>query len=119
MAPMLSGWLAKLRAKRNPAPQPAAEVRAKPAEEALRHLFEKPGTAPNLFGVVSWGCAATTWLGKALNSVPDVLCLHNVRLYLQRFTGVRIPEDEIHYLTGLRRLGVGYSLVGEIHGITR
>jgi hypothetical protein len=46
------------------------------------------------------------------------MCLHNVRLYLQQFTGVKPGDDEFHYLTGLRRLGVCYKLVGEIHGIT-
>jgi hypothetical protein len=29
-----------------------------------------------LFAVVSWGCAATKWLAKVLNSHPEILCFH-------------------------------------------
>lgn len=118
---MLSRLLARVLRGGTSAATPAEDTarhRDGPSEDSVRRILAKPNTAPDLFGVVSWGCAATTWLGQALNSVPDVLCLHNVRLYLRQFAGVSFADDELHYLTGLRRLGVCYKLVGEIHGIT-
>ena len=69
-----------------------------------------------LFAVVSWGAAATKWLAKALNSHPDMLCLHAGTNALSRF-GPGI--DSRQYYHALSVLAHGYRAVGDVHGIAR
>lgn len=72
---------------------------------------------PNLFAIVSWGCAATKWLAMALNSLPDVLCLHEPH----KWFGGPLAEanDAVAHLRTLGLLGTGYALAGDVHGIPR
>jgi len=70
-----------------------------------------------LFSIVSWGCAATHWLGVVLNSHPRILCLHHAHRTLETFAGVSITD--VQYMAALGRLGHGYLLTGDIHGIER
>jgi hypothetical protein len=68
-----------------------------------------------VFAVISWGCAATKWLAKALNSHPEILCLHAGNIAMAR---LGIPMDSIQYLTFLSNLGDGYIAVGDVHGLS-
>jgi hypothetical protein len=68
-----------------------------------------------VFAVVSWGCAATKWLAKALNSHPEILCLHAGNGAMARLS---IPVGSIQYLTLLSNLGEGYIAVGDVHGFS-
>jgi hypothetical protein len=70
-----------------------------------------------LFAVVTWGCAATTWLAKALNSHPEILCLH---AGTNAFNTFHQPvEDSFQYFRVLSHLGHGYAAVGDVHGLAR
>jgi FkbM family methyltransferase len=68
-----------------------------------------------IFAVVSWGCAATQWLAKALNSHPEILCLHAGNAKMGSF---HITMDSIQYLTILSNFGEGYKAVGDVHGLS-
>jgi len=68
------------------------------------------------FAVVSWGCAATTWLAKVLNSHPEILCLHWGNGAMAKFHG---SMDSLQYFEILNLLGQGYTAVGDVHGLPR
>jgi hypothetical protein len=69
-----------------------------------------------LFAVVSWGCAATQWLAKGLNSHPEILCLHNGAGAVASFHS---SMDSLQYVRVLSHLGWGYTAVGDVHGLPR
>jgi hypothetical protein len=69
-----------------------------------------------LFAVVSWGCAATRWLAKALNSHPEILCLHNGNGAAASFHS---SMDSLQYFRVLSLIGWGYTAVGDVHGLPR
>jgi hypothetical protein len=69
-----------------------------------------------LFAVVSWGCAATKWLAKVLNSHPEILCLHAGNQAVARFHS---SMDSLQYLRVLSILGHGYKAMGDVHGLPR
>jgi hypothetical protein len=69
-----------------------------------------------LFAVVSWGCAATRWLAKVLNSHPEILCLHNGVGAVASFHS---SMDSLQYFRALSLLGWGYTAVGDVHGLPR
>lgn len=69
-----------------------------------------------LFSVVSWGCAATHWLAKVLNSHPEILCLHQGNWAFQEDN----PEvTNQGYLEALLNMAKGYAAVGDVHGLPR
>jgi hypothetical protein len=70
-----------------------------------------------LFSVVSWGCAATHWLGKVLNAHPEILCMHAGNSAFRR--ELREEFSDQTYLEVLLRIAAGYSAVGDVHGIAR
>src|SRR5690242_17543455 len=64
-------------------------------QNAVEDLQREP--FPFIFSVVSWGCAATDWLAKVLNSHFGILCFHHADLYWQRHA--RLPRlDTLRYL---------------------
>src|SRR5688572_5871200 len=82
------------------APEPEQYHRSGPREE--RTLSSNTANLPDLqeelvtrykvkhvFGVISWGCAATAWLAGTLNSHPDIFCVHAGNLALHTLAGVR------------------------------
>ena len=73
---------------------------------------------PSLFSVVSWGCAGTAWLARALNSHPDVFCVQGANHYLQSMRGIA-PMDGLEYMHVLAAIATGHSAVGDVHGISR
>jgi len=68
---------------------------------------------PQLFVVVSWGCAATRWLATILNNHPEIFCVHALREY---WPG--IGREDVSYLYTLASHGAVYKAVGDVHGIT-
>ena len=72
----------------------------------------------NLFAVVSWGCAATSWLARALNSHPDIYCEHAANVAWNRFAQAQVP-DGIGYLRVIAAQASAYKAAGDVHGISR
>jgi hypothetical protein len=74
---------------------------------------------PGVFCVVSWGCAATKWLAKALNAHPEVFCTHHLKFAhdLVCPTSGKLGDEECVRM--LRQLGSGYAFAGDVHGISR
>lgn len=97
-------------------------------EPAARPLLDAAnpitGLAPNgseprhLFAVISWGCAATTWLAKVLNSHPEILALHHGNLGVG-LNGSDQRLDGVDYMWKLAYDGTGYVVAGDVHGVTR
>ena len=80
--------------------------------------FLRARTAPHhLFAVVSWGCAATTWLARALNSHHDIFCAHCLGNALMNLGGAPSISG-LAYLRILAGQG-GYKAVGDVHGVAR
>lgn len=73
---------------------------------------------PSLFSVVSWGCAGTAWLARALNAHPDIFCVHGANHYLQSMCGAP-PLDGLDYMHVIAALATGHEAVGDVHGISR
>ncbi len=73
-----------------------------------------------VFAVISWGCAATGWAARVLNSHPDVLCMHAANTYWHRF-GASDSEklDGVPYLRVVMTMANGYQAAGDVHGISR
>jgi hypothetical protein len=69
-----------------------------------------------LFAVVSWGCAATRWLAKVLNSHPEILCLHHG---IGAVASFHSSMDSLQYFRVLSMLGHEYNAVGDVHGLPR
>lgn len=70
------------------------------------------------FAVVSWGCAATSWLAYALNSHPDIYCVHAATTFWTVLLNFPIPDDA-DYMMALACQGYAHRLAGDVHGISR
>ena len=73
---------------------------------------------PQLFAVVSWGCAATAWISTILNRHPDIYCVHAAN----HFWHVLADCDRLDGVPYMRLIGAqGHSHVaaGEVHGVSR
>lgn len=85
--------------------------------------FEKlyGNNSPQLFAVISWGAAATLWLSKALNSHPEIFCLHATNLHLTFDKDRRAfpKNDGLEYLCIIAKSANGYQAGGDVHGISR
>jgi hypothetical protein len=90
-----------------------AESRADlaPSETAAEQL-------PGLFAVISWGCAATQWLAKALNSHPDIFCLHASNHFWAQASGNKVLQG-VDYLELIASEAKGYLAAGDVHGVAR
>jgi hypothetical protein len=70
-----------------------------------------------LFAIITWGCAATSWIARALNSHPEIFCLHGgIQLWAQ--ASRTPPVHSLDYLDFLRREGHYYLAAGDIHGVS-
>src|SRR5262245_29106527 len=74
---------------------------------------------PNLFAVITWGCAGTKWLTQALNGHPDIFCVHALRFCLSVRDGVAESLDDVAVLSAVERMGTGHRAAGEVHGLSR
>lgn len=69
-----------------------------------------------LFSVISWGCAATHWLARALNSHSEIFCVHAGNFSLHQYG--RAPYlDGPEYLRVIGELGTSYTAAGDVHGV--
>ncbi len=71
---------------------------------------------PHLFAVISWGCAATTWLSGTLNSHPDIFCVHAMNHAWVNF-GASPIVDGLDYLRIVGMQGSTNLAAGDVHGI--
>lgn len=68
--------------------------------------------------MVSWGCAATSWLAKILNSHPDIYCVHAANLFWHVLG--EIPRlDGVRYLQIIASQGHAHAAAGDVHGVSR
>jgi len=73
---------------------------------------------PQLFAVVTWGCAATSWLAHVLNSHPDIYCAHAANVFWSKLGN--IPQlDGLKYLRIIGSQGYCYKAAGDVHGVSR
>jgi len=71
-----------------------------------------------VFAVVSWGCAATAWLAKVLNSHPDIFCVHAGNQSWHVLGNVE-RLDGVPYMRIIAHQGSNYLAAGDVHGLTR
>jgi hypothetical protein len=84
-------------------------------EHQRRLLVDYP--APHLFAVVSWGCAATGWTARTLNSHPDIFAVHAANTAWAMLGGGRTLTG-VEYMRVLGMLGTNHAAAGDVHGIT-
>jgi hypothetical protein len=73
---------------------------------------------PQLFYVVSWGCAATAWLATVLNRHPDIYCVHAANLHWH-VLGDCEKLDGARYLRVIGSQGHAHIAAGGVHGLSR
>lgn len=72
----------------------------------------------HVFAIISWGCAATAWIARAVNSHPDIYCVHAANMFWSSLGNV--PRlDGLRYLTLLGSQASFYSAAGDVHGVHR
>lgn len=85
-------------------------------DETLRDALLRIYPPPALFAVVSWGCAATTWIARTLNSHPDILCMHEGAVRLARI-GRQPMMSAVDYLNAVGSIASFHKAAGDVHGI--
>jgi hypothetical protein len=85
-------------------------------DETLRAALLRIYPPPALFAVVSWGCAATTWIARTLNSHPDILCMHEGAVRLARI-GRQPVMSATEYLSAIGSIASFHKAAGDVHGI--
>jgi hypothetical protein len=71
-----------------------------------------------LFAVISWGCAATSWLATVLNRHPDIYCVHAANTFWLVLGGAE-RLDGLPYLRVIGSQGHGNLAAGGVHGLGR
>jgi hypothetical protein len=73
---------------------------------------------PLVFAVISWGCAATSWTARVLNSHPDIFCVHASNIFWENLGGV--PRlDGVEYMRIVGSQGYAHVAAGDVHGVSR
>ena len=88
-----------------------------PAEKVPKTKDPAP-ELPQLFAVVSWGCAATAWIARILNAHPDVFCVHQANVKWSILSDTPRAADGL-YMRIVQSLGRGHIAAGDVHGIDR
>jgi len=83
-----------------------------------QQAFLKKYPYPQLFYVVSWGCAATAWLATVLNRHPDIYCVHAANLHWH-VLGDCEKLDGARYLRVIGSQGHAHIAAGGVHGVSR
>ena len=73
---------------------------------------------PQLFAVISWGCAATAWLSTVLNAHPDIYCVHEAN-HRWHVLGHVEKLDGAPYLRIIGSQGFAHIAGGDVHGVSR
>ena len=92
------------------------ETTTKPAAEGRIVVEGLPPT--RAFAVISWGATATKWLAWALNSHPDIYCVHQANQFWYSMGGAPLL-DGADYLRLIVSQGDGYLAAGDVHGVSR
>jgi hypothetical protein len=71
-----------------------------------------------VFAVVSWGCAGTGWIARALDSHPDIYCVHAANTFWHVLAGFE-RLDGISYLRVIASQGHAHAAAGDVHGVGR
>lgn len=99
--------------------QPLESLEAPQAELSdLQQGFLRTYHSERVFSVISWGCAATAWVARTLNSHPDIFCVHAGNLAWQ-ILGGKPRLDGVPYLRIIRAQGNGHLAAGDVHGVSR
>jgi hypothetical protein len=78
-----------------------------------------PVGAKRVFAIISWGAAGTKWVAKILNAHPDIFSVHHGRAYIREALAEVDHLDDVAVLRMIRRMGEGYQLAGDVHGLNR
>jgi hypothetical protein len=113
----LTEWLGHLRFRHSSRSAIRSSLSDDIAETRRLHSEEKP-LPERLFAVVSWGCAGTHWLSKALNDCPQIYCAHASNSLWTHFAGAQ-TLDGLDYLRLVGMLGSGNIAAGDVHGLGR
>jgi len=73
---------------------------------------------PQMFAVVTWGCAASSWLATVLNRHPDIYCVHAAN-HLWHVLGRFERLDGVPYLRIVGSQGHACLAAGCVHGVSR
>ena len=85
--------------------------------EAERLLVCENYPIKNVFAVVSWGCAATQWLARILNSHPNIYCVPAAN-YFRSHIGGTPYLDGVEYLRVLGTQASAFAAAGDVHGVS-
>lgn len=85
-----------------------------PQQQAYFDLY--PPT--HAFAVVTWGCTASSWLSRALNSHPDIFCVHSSNGFWNAL-GKAPHLDGPAYLRLIASQGYAHKAAGDVHGVSR
>lgn len=85
-----------------------------PHQRALLRMYP----CPHVFAVVSWGCAATSWLATVLNRHPDIYCVHAANI-TWHVLGKSERLDGVPYLRVIGSQGHAHLAAGCVHGVSR
>jgi hypothetical protein len=80
--------------------------------------FLQDVSCPQLFAVISWGCAATAWLAKVLNGHPEIFCVHAGN-HSWHVLGNVACVDGPDYLQIIGHKGRHHLAAGDVHGVSR
>jgi len=83
-----------------------------------QQAFLRKYPCPQLFYIVSWGCAATSWLATVLNRHPDIYCVHAAN-HTWHVLGNVEKLDGVRYLRIIGSQGHAHVAAGGVHGISR
>jgi len=83
-----------------------------------QQAFLRKYPSPQLFSVISWGCAATAWLAAVLNRHPDIYCVHDAN-HSWHVLGNFEKLDGVPYLRIIGKQGHAHAAAGEVHGVSR
>jgi len=73
---------------------------------------------PQLFAIISWGCAATGWLATVLSRHPDIFCTHAAN-HAWHVLGECERLDGVRYLRVVGSQGLSRIAAGDVHGVSR
>jgi hypothetical protein len=83
-----------------------------------QRVFLKKYPCPQLFTVISWGCAATAWLATVLNRHPDIFCVHAANHHWH-VLGNCERLDGVPYVRVIGSQGHAHVAAGGVHGMSR
>jgi hypothetical protein len=84
----------------------------------LQAEFIRDRPFPQLFAVISWGCAATKWIAAVLDRHPDISCTHAANRIWNLVGGCE-RLDGLRYLRVIGTQACTSIAAGDVHGVSR